>query len=321
MKRSLRPILYLAAALIVAGLVVVIEQPNAPRVDDADTELLAPQLSVENVERIEVRQLLEGAQIKREGEGYLVSTLTTPLEEKIAAQENREATPETWHPGDASRIRSAIGSIVGVAQGVVVSRNPENFRQYRVDDQTGLHVRILDKKDKSIFDGIIGNAGPDFNGTFIRLSGSNDVRLVARPLMGSFSPMTKDWRNRIVLAFPQDTAESIEIVRNKETVRFVRDAEGKWRDHEGKDVAADAMAAYLRMIDPVRADDFPETPPNPTELERMTGSLTVQMQDGSKKTLQLFAADKEGRSLARLEGSTEIVLLSPKTLERLQRGP
>lgn len=328
MKRSHRPLLYLAIALFVGAVVLLIEQPRAPRVDDASGSSVVPGLSSDKVWRIEVEQMMDGAELRRDDEGrWSVFRALTPLRANVLKQEGREAAPGRLYRGDAARIRGAIGTLVSLPKGVVVSRNAENQREYRVDDPTGLHVRLFGKGDAALADLVIGNSGPDLNGTYLRLAGSDEVLLVSRPLLGVFSPAAKDWRQRRFWSFPPDDVASVSIDdRGRKTV-LTRDeaAADGWRSSTGLDgkgaaVVPDPKALASAAIS-ISADAFPDEDAAAPATGNAEMIIAVERKDGRRLTLEIFAPDAQGRYPARIEGDEEVVLLAKKTLEALRGGP
>ncbi len=307
MKRSHRPLLYLFIALAVAGAVLLLERPQAPRVDDSSGSYLVPGLSTDKVRRVEVTQLMDGAALSRDDAGkWSVSRMTTPLNENVLRQEGREAPPSRPCRGDASRIRGAISTLIALPEGVVVSRNAENRREYRVDDPTGLRVRLFGKDDAVLADLLIGNSGPDFNGTYLRRAGSEEVRLVSRPLLGVFSPMVKDWRQRRFWNFPPDAVASVAIDDQGKTTTLTAGE---------KDAEATRFAAAIS----ISAEAFPDEDEAAPGRKEMT--VAVELKDGKRFVLNIFAPDARGRYPAQMEGEEEIVFLSKKTLEALRAGP
>jgi len=190
-----RPLLYLAAAVIVVAVVYLVERPEEQRIDDSSYDYLVDDFDVERIDRFEVRQLLDGAAIKRGDKGWLVSDLATEAKKELLATEGRELPEEIWHPADSLRVEAALSRFGGLQEGLLVSDNAQNRSAYRVD-ASGVAVRAMDSSGKELFDLVIGKNGPDLVGTYVRRAGEDDVWLVGRPLVGVFSPRAADWEAR-----------------------------------------------------------------------------------------------------------------------------
>lgn len=202
MKRSL---IYLGAVIVIAIFVIAIEDPFRPRVSDTRDNYFIPDYDSANIAKIEIDQLIEGAVLKRDGDGWQVAEIITPLKEQLLEKEGREEPVQEWRPADKLRITSALGSFGGLDEGVIVSMNPDNHSSYQVGPD-GLHVRGLDKDDNPIFDVVIGKNGPDFMSSYIRDASDNKVYLVKKSLMGVFSPHPDDWIEKKKEEAPEEEA-------------------------------------------------------------------------------------------------------------------
>ena len=190
-----RPLLYLAVALLVVIATFIVERPEDSRLSDVSSVYLVDDFDFAKVASFEVTQLMDGAQLKREGDGWLVSELASPARRELLAK-NGEAAPEVkWVPADGTRVKSALGGFGGLEEGLFVSDNLDKQHMYQVD-AAGVSVRGYDADGNKLFDVIVGKNGPDFMGTFVRRAGENRVWLVNRPLVGAFSPRAADWQAR-----------------------------------------------------------------------------------------------------------------------------
>ena len=187
-----RPLIYLAAAVIVVAVVYFVERPSEPRIDDSSYDYLVDDFDVDRIDRFEVRQLQGGAAIRRGEKGWLVSDLATEAKKELTAKEGREIPEESWRPADSLRVEAALSRFGGLQEGLLVSDNADNRPAYRVD-ASGVAVRALDPSGKELFDLVIGKNGPDLIGTYVRRAGEDDVWLVGRPLFGVCSPRAADW--------------------------------------------------------------------------------------------------------------------------------
>lgn len=181
-----KPIIYLIIALVVAGVVFILENPSRPRVSDSTEGYFIPNFDSANVARIEVDQLIDGASIRRTGDGWEVAELITPIKKELLEKEGQPLPEESWQPADPQRVTGALGVFGGLDRGVLVSDNPEKQSLFQVD-KTGLSVRAFAADGKPVFEVIIGKNGPDFASNYIRKTNENTVYLVHRPIVGVFS--------------------------------------------------------------------------------------------------------------------------------------
>jgi len=203
--RLTRPAIYLLAAIALGIAVLLIENPDKPRVDDSVSAYLIPNFASSEVHRMEISQLISGAQLERTEDGWRVAQMPPAIKEELYEKEGRDLPQADWQPADRSRVETALGSFGGLEAGVVVSRNPENRRHYQLGP-AGLKLRLLGEDGEVIADLIIGKSGQDFGSTYVMKRGTEAVLLVRRPLVGAFSPDASDWLARGTKKDPAGTA-------------------------------------------------------------------------------------------------------------------
>lgn len=199
--KNKRPFIYLGLAIIAALIVLILEDPFSPRVNDATESCFIPNYDSADVFRIEVEQLIDGAQLKRSDKDWMVADLTTPLKRQLYEKEGRDPPPPIWEKADNLRVRSALAAFGGMGEGILVSGNPGKQSAYQVG-LTGVHVRTFDENGNSIFDIVIGKNGPDFASNYVRRGDDDNVYLVKKPLVGIFSPRPEDWEEKKIDSEP-----------------------------------------------------------------------------------------------------------------------
>ena len=195
MTKKHRPLIYLGIAVLIAAATFIAERPDEPRISDTSARVFVPGYDTADVARVEIEQLLDGAELRRDGDAWQVAGRTTPMKAELLAKEGAGAPAQEWKPADHTRVMSALGSLSGLEEGLSVSANPENQRLYQVD-RAGVAVRGYDAQGKLLFDIVIGRNGPDLMGTYVRRAGEDRVWLVNRPIVGAFSPVASDWETR-----------------------------------------------------------------------------------------------------------------------------
>jgi hypothetical protein len=187
-----RALIYLGIVIFVGIFVVAIENPFESRVaKNADLPLF-PDYDTDEVFFFEITQLVEGVKLKREGANWIAAEVITSLKKDLYESEGKEIPEPEWKPADKSRVVSALGSLVGLSKGILVSANIDRRELYQTG-QTGVRVTALGKDKKPMFDIVVGKNGPDFTSNYVRFFESDDVYLVPRILTGIFSPRASDW--------------------------------------------------------------------------------------------------------------------------------
>lgn len=301
--KTKRPIIFLAIAIAVAVIVLIVENPRRSRVDDVGDETFSPGFDSAKVWRVEITQLLQGAELKRDGERWFVGEMLTPLKEELVIRERREEPGGRWFRANRMRVNSALGSFGGLPQGVVVSMNKEKRRFYQVE-ATGLHVRLLDKDGGVIEDLIVGKNGPDMASSYVRRAGEDEVYLVRRSLAGVFTPTASNWRERKLWSLDPEDITGISISSN----------DGPFEVRRGESSGMQGMAQALSSVS---AEGFAED--QASEPGRMIIDLKLAHKSGGPFRLKIYERNDRGLYPARLEGVDEIYLLSKKFVESIPR--
>lgn len=312
-----RALILLAAAIVVAIAVLMIENPDRSRVDDVGDRYFLKNFESSNVDRIEVTQLIEGAEIKRDGERWLVRKITTPLKGDLLEKEGRNETPGRWFRADRSRVSGALGNFGGLAEGVVVSSNEDKRRLYRVE-ATGVRVKLFDRNGELIDDIIVGKNGPDLASSYVRRSNEDEVYLLDRSISGVFTPFVQDWRDRKLWILKPEEIVAISIDSKDGSFSARKDRDGKWIDASGGiEPDQEGMNDIATKLLRVNAEGFPSDPDMDTGDGYLT--LTIERDDGKKLELVVFRKDGEGNYPAKLTGVDEIYMLSDDFVEGLPR--
>lgn len=301
--KTRHPIILLLVAIAIAIAVIMIENPERSRVDDIEGTYFSPGFDSANVERVEVTQLLSGAELKHDGDRWLVSEFASPIAKDLAAKEGRAMPEKRWFRAGRGRVTSALGSFGGLEQGVVVSSNEDKRALFRVE-ATGLRVRILGKDGEVIEDLIVGKNGPDLASNYIRRTDEDDVYLVRRPLVGAFSPVFSDWRERRLWALKPEDIVGISVKSGK----------GSFAIEKGDGAFDDTAAAFTN----VSAEGFPRDPD--LKVGDEISRVTLKLKDGKTVELGIYEKGAEGYP-ARLVGVDETYILSDQFVESIPKGP
>lgn len=297
------PIVLLISAIVIAIAAIVVENPMRSRVDDVAGKTFSPGFDSTKVERIQIQQLLSGAELRRDGDRWLVSEIASPIREQLLKKEGREGPERRWFRADRSRVVGALGHFGGLPEGVVVSTNREKQAVYQVE-ATGLRIRLFGRNDEVIEDVIIGRNGPDLASNYVRRPDADEVHLVSRPLTGVFSPKALDWRERkLWMLRPSDI-----------TMISVSTKDGSLDSRRGEQDGFESMAAAFARVS---AEGFPKDPD--MEPGEETATLRIEYEGGDPLTLRIYEKTAEGLHPARLDGVDEIYLLSEKFVESLPR--
>jgi hypothetical protein len=308
-----RPILLFIAAIAIALVALAIERPERSRVDEGSDATFSPGFDSADVEHMEISQLVYGAELKRDGDGWHVRSMTTPLREQIVIREKNASDEERWHQADRTRVNSALGSFGGLGKGIVVSTNETKRGLYQVD-VGGLRVKLVGKDGTIVEDVVIGKNGPDLGSTYLRRFASGDVVLVRRPLLGVFSPKAEDWRERRLWSLAPDDIVALSV--NAKDGSFVAKKldDGTWIDADDEQAALDqdGFKTVIAKLSDMRAEGFEENAPH----QPLPSSLTLHIERRAGKPLELMIGPRNanGTYPAQLAGVNETYLLSAQSV-------
>lgn len=193
--KNKKPFIYLGLAILAAIVIFTIENPSTERVNDASSLSFVPNFDTSKVSRMEIGQLMDGAEIERTEDGWKVSTFVTPIKKQLIEQSAASEEEKEWKKADTRRVENAINSLFNLEKGVVVSENPEKFDLYQAG-KLGLSLKIYDSNSNELASLIVGKTGGDFTSTYVRKDGENKLYLAKGLLMGVFSPRASDWEEK-----------------------------------------------------------------------------------------------------------------------------
>lgn len=310
--KNKRSLIFLGIALLIAAIVLVVEPPENFRINDSHEKQFIKDFDSANIMRIEVEQFLDGAELKRDGNKWLVTSYLTSAKKELLGKEEKPLPTTQWHITDHARVESALGFFGGLQEGVLVSNNPQKQSLYQLD-AAGVAVRGFDTNEREIFDIVVGKAGPDFSSTYIRRADDANVYLINRPIVGVFSPNATDWRERKIWAIDPSEIEKVAVTSKKESWEMKKGDDGSWKVVLPSEAQLDAAKAFdiVTKLSGARAVDFADDiDPKITGLDSPEITLTLAYSKDKSTSLSLGQIDKQGRTYARLSGVEGIYLLS-----------
>jgi hypothetical protein len=121
------------------------------------------------------------------------------------------------YPATQKTVCDAVGKLGGMNIESLITDSPENFPKYEVDE-VGVRVHVFQEKAAKPVGFIVGKNASDYQHTYLRRIGENDVWLVKGSYRNVFSKGLKDWRDRTITDLPMDSATRVELIYPKETI-------------------------------------------------------------------------------------------------------
>lgn len=304
-----KTILLAAALLILGGLYFGADffapSPAAPR----DLGVLVPPARFAGIARFDIRTV--------DGSSIVLVKGTSG-----AWSEDREGRS---YPVDPRRIASLKDALAGAADYPEVSRRAASLGALSLDEASAGRLVALDSSGGRVLDLLIGDETPSGDSVYLRRWGSEAAFSGPAPLRRFVSDAPASWLD--LKLFPPSYGEQdverllVSLPAPARGWELFRDASGTWRFRGAPGIEANrtAVAATLRSVLDSEAEDV--VPGTSVAGVGGTRSLRLEFGDGGEATLRVGPADRQGRSLAALEGGQTVYLLSEWTLSRLFPDP
>jgi hypothetical protein len=125
---------------------------------------------------------------------------------------NREG--ETWTIADhdtlamrPNRMDTFLDKAMQVKRETLISKNPEKWSKYSVDDSSGTHVKLMDASGKAMVHAVFGRSTSDWSHNYVRTEGNDLVYLTDASVMHMLYPRATYWGEVPVLPEENDSTE------------------------------------------------------------------------------------------------------------------
>ena len=237
-----------------------------------------------------------------------------------------ESTGDTWlvvsedsFPAEPGVVDAMLGKIPGFSKKDMISSNPEKQQIYQVDS-TGIAVTMETAGGEVVASFVIGKAGPDYQSTYVRETGSADVILAPGYLPQAFERGNRSWQDRTVYSLEPDEFVSLTVRRPDETVAIRRNTAGEWFISEPESMASDpgAISRLLRTLGSLRCDDFAGKGLLPEYgLDAADSSLHFTTADGAEHEMVFGSSTEKNRVYTATSISDVVYLLSSPKVDIL----
>lgn len=192
-----KSIYYLAAAILIAIVVLVIEGVINLKNNDVKEEAIFKGFDKTLVQKIELTHLFNGLKLKKEDGVWQVAGLKTKMHEELEKNGGASTDVDTnWYAADNIKVESAMDIVSGLKKTSLVSKNKDKHALFHINDGVAGEIRFYDKDGRTLVHLIIGKNGPGFASNYVRVGGSDDVYLVEQYLQGTFEPNLEQWREK-----------------------------------------------------------------------------------------------------------------------------
>jgi len=144
------------------------------------------------IQTIELWTKDDTLKIEREGEGW-----------SIAGHDTLEMRP--------NRMDTFLDKALLVKRETLVSRNPEKWPKYSVDDSSGTHVKLLNASGDALIHAVFGRSTSDWSHNYVRTVGDEQVYLTDSSVMHMMYPRATYWGEKPKPAEPDSATTDADL--------------------------------------------------------------------------------------------------------------
>ena len=210
---------------------------------------------------------------------------------------------------DQQKVKSLISSFAETKLVAPLSSNPEKQELFGVDSTA----------DKLSFDGktfFIGKVGPDFQTTYLRQEGDNQVNIFSGMLSAALNTSVKDFRNKDIFKIEAKKVKSVELKNQSETFVIVQDS-SHW-SVDGLKIDDDKMNPFTSSLFDLTGDEIVDT----LSTERLSffiRSFSISVLSDKRETINFYKVPEKPVYFVNREGSNRIYSIQEYRTERFNK--
>lgn len=225
-------------------------------------------------------------------------------------------------PANEGTVGGFLASLRSLELEEVLSRRPESFSLYALDDASGVRLKVWAADAQKPQEWVIGKDSPSGGHVYVRIGNAPEVYLakgLSRSLAGAD---LKTWRDTRILPLPADAPiQSIRVYQDRENLIFEKSSD-TWTVN-GKTVQPEKVDPLLTNLRYLTADDFvdpPESIPEAAELATAPTHITVTLRSGESHDLRIGTPQKGNgsRALIRRDEDPHLMGIDLRHMELLK---
>ncbi len=210
---------------------------------------------------------------------------------------------------DQQKVKNLISSFAETKLIAPLSSNPEKQDLFGVDSAA----------DKFSFDGktfFVGKVGPDFQTTYLRQEGDNQVNIFSGLLSSSVNASINEFRNKDVFKIETKKVKSVEVKNQSETFIIVRDS-SNW-SVDGLKIDDDKMNPFTSSLFDLTGDEIVDTL-NTEKFSSLIRSFSVSVLSDKKETINFYKVPEKTAYIVNREGSNRIYSIQEYRTDRFNK--
>ena len=98
-----------------------------------------------------------------------------------------------------ARMETFLDKALDVKRETLISKNPEKWHTYSVDDSTGTHVKLVNASGKELAYVVFGRSMTDWSHNYVRVPGVDEVYLTDESVLHMLYPKASYWGEKPVV--------------------------------------------------------------------------------------------------------------------------
>jgi len=211
---------------------------------------------------------------------------------------------------DPAGVAAILEKTASFSRADKVSSNPGKRSVFQVDS-TGILVSIVDDRGDTTAAFVVGKVGPDYQSSYVRAAGSDDVILASGYLRSMFDRGERTWQDRLIFNFTPDDISRVDIRRGREEYTLSRTAGGEWMIAAPETMACRQNFAtrLVRMLALLRCDGFAGRLPLPGANVAGSDTTLWFATSGGEEHRLFFGSENDAGEVSLAKDDSDVVYL------------
>jgi hypothetical protein len=109
------------------------------------------------------------------------------------------------------RMETFLDKVLDVKRETLISKNPEKWHTYSVDDSTGTHVKLVNASGKELAHVVFGRSMTDWSHNYVRIPGVDEVYLTDANVLYMLYPRASYWGEKAVVVEEDSSGVATEV--------------------------------------------------------------------------------------------------------------
>ena len=109
------------------------------------------------------------------------------------------------------RMETFLDKALDVKRETLISKNPEKWHTYSVDDSTGTHVKLVNASGKELAHVVFGRSMIDWSHNYVRIPGVDEVYLTDASVLYMLYPRASYWGEKAVVVEEDSSGVATEV--------------------------------------------------------------------------------------------------------------